>query len=346
MRAKPIGAVLLAAASVALFARAADEAEPVRARFDGAVGCSDEARFFDAIRARTSRVRPAGEGEAALTFRVTVRARGDRSVGRLVVEESARASAPRVVEAATCDEAVAALALIAALSVDPDARIADAGAADAPIEAPPAAEPDAPVAVSAPPIPAIVPVAADRPPQAAAAAPPAAPRAHVASGLGAGVPSFFEAATIAPSLFVDLAFARRALPSVRLSVGRAARDAASSSRGDAQMIWLFTDLAVCPLHTSSASLAACAEIEAGALEARVTGAATQSRTRPWLALGLAGRARPLRVDLSPSLQLFVELELGVRAPLLREAFFFEPDQTVYRAPALVLEGRSYAGMRF
>jgi hypothetical protein len=53
----------------------------------------------------------------------------------------------------------------------------------------------------------------------------------------------------------------------------------------------------------------------------------RSDTRPWVSLGAVGAVRYRLVWL-----LFAELSIGLRLPLVRDRYFFEPDTTVFRPP--------------
>ncbi len=91
-------------------------------------------------------------------------------------------------------------------------------------------------------------------------------------------------------------------------------------------------LGACPLRWASGPfrLAPCLEVEGGALSA--SGAfviPVRTATRPWIAVGALARARYVA-----PFGLFVELSGGVHAPLERDRFYFEPNTTVFRPPAV------------
>ena len=83
-------------------------------------GCPDAEAFTDRVRARR---RPAQDSRTPTARRLEVRIeqRGGRAIGHLRVVGADDALAQRSIEAATCGEAADALALIAALTLDPDA---------------------------------------------------------------------------------------------------------------------------------------------------------------------------------------------------------------------------------
>ncbi len=105
--------------------------EPLRIRVEPPNGCFDADQFFLEVLARTPAVRLATEGEAARTIIVDVRTRGREVEGSLRFEDDVHETRARGFQAATCGEALAAAALIAALSIDPKAHEAPTAAPDA-----------------------------------------------------------------------------------------------------------------------------------------------------------------------------------------------------------------------
>jgi hypothetical protein len=101
--------------------------------------CAVDRQFAVELGARTPRVRPAVGDEPALRFAVEVAGSGAAWSGRLTVREVSGAVTVREVAGTSCMEIVSAVALIAAILVDP-------GASTDPIvaQAPPAA-PSTPV---------------------------------------------------------------------------------------------------------------------------------------------------------------------------------------------------------
>jgi hypothetical protein len=88
----------------------------------------------------------------------------------------------------------------------------------------------------------------------------------------------------------------------------------------------------CPvvLRPGPFRLSPCVRFEAGAVSASGVGLVPdRSAVRPWAAAGALGLVRyvtPFRG--------FVELSGGVRAPFVRDRFYFEPDTTAFRASAV------------
>ena len=86
----------------------------------------------------------------------------------------------------------------------------------------------------------------------------------------------------------------------------------------------------------------CARAEAGILEGEGGNIVPHRQSTPaWFALDGTGRARWF-----PWRSLFVDLEGGIRFPLTRPTFLFEPDTIIYRPPAVAGFGGIGLGMRF
>src|SRR5262245_6869579 len=121
------------------------EREPVRVSYRAPAGCPSEERFWGEIAARTDRVRKAQGVEPARSFSVVVDAGPSGSRGVLESTDVSGATTRREVTGEDCPEVVSALALIAALTVDTQART-DANVPVAPASS---AEPAAPVPFAA-----------------------------------------------------------------------------------------------------------------------------------------------------------------------------------------------------
>jgi hypothetical protein len=330
-------------ASAPRLARARDEVEPVRVEFLEAIPCSDEARFFDEIRARTSRIRLATPDEPARTFRVHVELGEHGAAGSLATLEGREASAPRSIEAATCEEAIGTLAFIAALLVDPTATLR---AAKTPSPSPPPPSREAP-AVPEPPAPAPPPPLPNPPPHAETETPPSrAAEAPYMVSIGAGA---IESGPDAPAgglggrAFLEVGRRTGMAPSARLSFDLPGTLGRTANPGTATFTWTRGALDFCPLRIklpAELSAAPCGGIEAGALQAagsKIVDA--QTALRPWVAGIVEARLRFgfLRF-------LFAELDAGVTIPFVREQFFFSSSTggTLYQAPAAYL--RAFAGL--
>lgn len=111
--------------------RAATEQEPIRLEYVADAGCPSEREFERMVFQRTHSARPAGDGETARTFRVTLRNNGAWVHGSLTVREGEQ-NLVRQVNGRSCRELTSVLALATALAIDPLAEISpDPGATEA-----------------------------------------------------------------------------------------------------------------------------------------------------------------------------------------------------------------------
>jgi hypothetical protein len=86
----------------------------------------------------------------------------------------------------------------------------------------------------------------------------------------------------------------------------------------------------------------CVRAEGGSLAATGTNVSPAlNESRPWFTLGLVARARLTILG-----SLFLELEGGAFAPLVRDRFYVEPDATVQRAPVVAAAGAAGGGVTF
>ena len=244
---------------------------------------------------------------AGRVFTVEVDARGDHYVGTLAVEDGGARAADRTLTAPRCDDLVGALALVVALAIDPQAIFAP--------EAPP---------VDAPPV-----TPAPRPRWGFGAE----VRGHVAGGVTPG-------ALLGGG--VELRLVRRGLGHVGLGA-LAGRDREDTAGGVARFTWIAGRATACwQAYARRIEADTCAHLEAGGLDAEGAGiVGAQGATRLWLAAGAHGSTRwPARS------RAFAELQLGITVPLVYHHFYFNPDVTVHRTPALIPWLGVGAGLRF
>jgi hypothetical protein len=100
---------------------AAAEPESVRIDYAAPAGCPDATAFLRSLRERTTRFREAAPDVQARRFLVRVSAVGSSFSGRLEIRSPDGRTAVRNVDASVCDEVSSALALITALTIDPNA---------------------------------------------------------------------------------------------------------------------------------------------------------------------------------------------------------------------------------
>lgn len=309
------------AIALVTLAAGASEPEPVVIAYDPPEGCPDREALLREIGARTAHLRPAAPGQLARRYRVVITARGkDGWEGRLELVDEEGRGVERTVAAATCDEAMSALALVAALAIE--ARLGErAEAPSASAARPPGpAAPLAPPGAGAPP-PEATGARAARP--TASAQPPAgalAPGARLGV-VGIGATGAAPDPAFGPGLAVELrgdegAALGRLIPFALFGPrhevsGGAARFSLYAARGEACLggATLGSRLRARP----------CAFVEGGALEARGlrTSALTRpaSTTLPWIALGPSAR-----LDLRLEDRVSLDLALGLLVPVRREAF--------------------------
>ncbi len=323
---------------------------PVRVDFHGMEGCSDGAELQRELDARDARIRTVGPGERAPLLVVTL-TRGGRQLvhGRLVVEDVDGTSSRRDVDGDGCESVLGALALMAVIAVDPAAK-------------PPSTNPTgttSPTGATSP----TGTTSATSPTSPTSAedsgAPPegASPTGHRGIGEGqgphVGVTAGAGATTgISPAvawtlpLSAEVAWGRETAASFLLRGGFLHADSGQdkATGGDVRFELDEGTLDLCASFpvTSALRLLPCAHTEAGSLAAtgsNITPA--RSASRPWAGLGAAGAVR-YRL-FSP---VFLELSLGVRFPLVRDRFFFEPDTTVFRPPLAAAFGAASLGVTF
>lgn len=114
-------ALLIAAGLYGPSAEAEETRLSVAVRFEGARECDDPDVFWRALSERTTRVYPSDEDEASIVLDVQLKPSRRGVLGMLQIAGSGVATEPRYVEAQHCVDVVQALALTAALGIDPDA---------------------------------------------------------------------------------------------------------------------------------------------------------------------------------------------------------------------------------
>jgi hypothetical protein len=353
----------------------AQTARPVRIDYEAAPGCPDARAFEEQIRARTSKVVIAPDGQTSARVRIV--ARGGRFDGDVVLADananangasgaggaSARGREHRRVEGG-CGDVVAALALITALALDPTASTAsDIGtgsalsAATSPGQAPPPAPP---------------PAAAAPPPQTPKVEVPAkAGDAHAISPKSDAEPLSEEDARahpwgfsigaqasvtsgVAPVLVVSVpAFLdiwrrsdRLVAPALRLRFEHADSGTVTVQglAAGADFGWTAGSIDLCPIAWAPGRMRLwpCLRGEGGAIVASGTGVSpSRSGTRAWVSVGLVVRARLTVIG-----SLFLEVEGGAFAPIERDRFFVEPNSTVQQAPVVAAAGAAGVGVTF
>lgn len=125
-------------------AYARDEPLTVSVQYNAPTQCPGEEAFWAALTHRTRRVARVEVGAARVLLRVDLRATRTGVLGRLDIVQEGFATEPRYVEADDCVGVLQALALTAALGIDPGALTRPPSEIEAPVfEAPPRDPPSA-----------------------------------------------------------------------------------------------------------------------------------------------------------------------------------------------------------
>lgn len=345
-----------------------------RLEVEATPGCATSGDLIARVAARSTRIQfgEAGDqaGDRAGDRAPTLRARigPDKNggvLGELFTEQANGRHAARRVRAATCAEAIDALALIIVVSLDPASVLAAASAGEA---APPpaAASPGARDLVrGAEPPPPFHPTAVPRPPSTPPMSPAPVPSPLVTTSDGAGREAplppavrwfgFGAAAQLVagPAPRIMPALAVRAVvgldrpslwsPALRLTATHARQGPAGEPGGTATFALdtLALDVCLVRLRASRFDLRACAAGAVGRLSA--AGSNTYSPTsadRPYLG---AGGTAVLGLALGPHLDLSAALTAA--DTLIRDRFEFSP-AVFHRVSALTLIADLGLGLRF
>jgi hypothetical protein len=315
--------------------------------------CPSGDPFATQLLRRTDRIREAVGDERALVFRVEVTRAKARTLGRLTVRELDGSELERDVAGADCEEVVAAMVLIAAILVDPNASLEPL---PTPKPEPPRPTPPAPPGPpEGPPVPpgAVTPAGRAPPPGAlvrprtsieeearrsaaegVGSVPPASVpfsgralgRLMVGAGFGfalEGAPMPKLAAGIAVSGSASLERTSILSPLVEGSIVRTQTVRVATPSGVAEFRFSSLRLLACPIRLPAAGALAirpCAVGELGELEGigKVTDD-PEHVSAQWLAVG--GAVRGSARLLGP---LALVAEGALIVPLIRHEFYFDP----------------------
>lgn len=323
--------VLVAASAAA----ASAGSEAVRLSYRASTGCPGEARFWDEVAARTDRVRRAGADEPARLFSVLVDAGPTQSRGVLETTDANGAGSRREVTGESCAEVVSALALIAALAIDSQARTDPnppvahtepemtnrAGPAALPNTVPGPAGSD-----PSPPSPSTAVVS----PQVSPPRPAVRPEVNLASydwAIGAqGQAAAGLVPVWAPGAGVFVALESKSeeplSPTFRLTPWFATAHAVFEGALGANITWVVARLEACPVRPVAAvslRIAACAGMDLGAIRTKGTGLDhPEAEWHPWFAPVVMARLGWSAFD-----HVDLEFGLGATFPLRRYPFAFD-----------------------
>jgi hypothetical protein len=324
--------LLVARASFSM--AAPPDLEPLRTELTIPVSCPAAPALLERVRTHSSRVREARPGESARVLHVTVTPGAGGFVAELSLVDEGEALERRV-PGKTCEEVLAAVALIAALAID--ARRGEPASSATP-------EADGAAALAVAP--------RDRPlPRAPVVEPPidggpdVAKPSRVAVGFGTSVEAqSLDALVLGNALWLEAALRSRLAPSLRLRLARG-RSFTVDPQGRAASFRLSTAaLEGCVAMNDSRvlQLRPCAQIAGGGIEGASSAfPPTVRELRPWASLGALLQGKWF--VLGP---LSLEASLGLTVPLVRDEFFFRPGSVIYRAPPLLLVGNVGVGTTF
>jgi hypothetical protein len=315
-KSETIGRVALVGTAILGFGRVASaEPESVRIDYAAPAGCPDATAFLRSLKDRTTHFREAAPDQQARRFLVRVKAVGASFHGRLEIRAADGRATLRNVDAPVCDEVSSALALITALTIDPNALTGGpTGARKSPSELAPG--------------PAAGPNRQQSPPSAAAVAtlpPPATQEASqswrwsagllghttflISPSLGYGGDIFLEAEAPASS---GLA------PALRMGIFLNQSDVELPNGAAARFQWALTEVDGCPVRLGGTHLAIhpCAVFRLGVIRGE-----GRRISQPKQTVSLWSDVGPvLRLRLAVTDRLLVEAQVGLMLPLHRPTF--------------------------
>jgi len=280
-------------------AQGAEVQQAVHVAYAAPAGCSSRAVFVHELMSRTSRVRLVEDTQPAAIFAVDLADRGAHIRGELRLIEPDGSETTRVVDGASCEEVVPALALIAAVLVDPESLTR-----------------------------ATTPAPAAPMPPSWRFVPSLAAGAALATAVGPGL-------ALGPWLELGLEVEQngRRGPSIALAVEYLKNPTQSTTAGNADFSTTLGRLSVCPLRwprTGPAFGSLCGAFEAGAVHA--AGSHTlgeHSYSVLWLAVDPA-----VAFAYRPVSWLSAGLDGLLVFPLLRDTYYFGPNVPSYSVPAV------------
>jgi hypothetical protein len=286
------------------------------------------------VHTRTPRPQLAAPNEpGAIALRIGVETGpGESASGRLELEEPDGTKESRRVSSRTCNEVVNALALVAAVMLDPEAHSGEVAAEPA---TPPI--PVGPPAISPPP-----PLGRKRQPPPPAPPPPWGLFGGVDVGVLGGVG---PALATTASAFVDLE--RRwfgSASTARLSVD-AARTSSDLRGGTQTYEWLGSTVRLCPLYLAlpgRVRVAPCAALQVAGHRGTTRNVRQPASSRQlWLAPALEGT-----VEWAVSSSFSVELQAGAVFPIRQSRFYLAPSSTIHEVPTLTIVSSLGVRVRF
>lgn len=266
---------------------------------------------------RTALLREAVENEHAITLIVETFRTGGGVRGQLTVRNPDGDLSVREVPGTDCQEVASAMALIAALMVDPLAG----GPQHASVKGKSAALATAPPAAT----PTLWSLRAEQRLTLRSAIAP-----QLAWGQGLGLMVTRESGALRPSLALSVL---------------ASRATAVAEHGAAELDWAAGQLTLCPVGRRPGQrwdVRACAALQLGRLRGRGFQTANRgTKSIVWSSAALELQARYQLLE-----PLWLGLELGLSKPFTRERFYLLPEETLHRVPAWGWNAGLGVGVRF
>jgi hypothetical protein len=332
-------------------ARASNEPEQIRIQFSAPKKCTDAASFTRALRQRTGRFQLGGAAEPVRVFVVTITQSISLISGRLEIQGPGTEVSLRDVSGSTCEEVTAALALMAALAIDPGAvspRAVSPRAAPATALSPASLPSRSPAKTAVAPLPPLAPSpVAEQSAPALSNTPASAPWKWSAGAHGGVSLRMSPTMGLGGLLFVEAAAPGMAVlgPVLRAGLFLNRSEVTAASGAAAEFQWAAAMVEGCPIRLVSGkarlSLHPCLALHLGVLRGQGRNLDRPEKVMdPWIDLGPVARIR-----VAVSTRLFVEAQGMVVFPLRRLTFDMHdagPGQaatTVFTVPRLgVLAG--------
>jgi hypothetical protein len=292
-------------------------AEAFRLVWSSSAGCGSGRAFLAELASRTALLRQARADEHAITLIVETFPVAGGVKGQLTVRKPDGDLTVREVPGLNCREVEAAMALIAALMVDPLAASSDRLSSR---QGPPPVRPPQPIVRS----PSWGLIAEQR----------LTARTALAPGLSWG-----------QAVGIMLTRESGLRPSAGLSAHIAQSTTAATPNGRAELEWAAAQLSLCPLGVQpdeSWDLRVCGAFQLGRLQGhgvQTASPATKSILWSSAAVQLESRYRVFG-------PLWIGLEGAFTMPFSRERFYLEPQQTLHRVPAAGVGFGFGLGLRF
>ncbi|MEO8917903.1 MAG: hypothetical protein ABI488_10785 [Polyangiaceae bacterium] len=299
----------------------ADAFGPTLLEYRAPADCPTVADFQHSVQRRSARIRFVDEGSHDRALSISLQQHGAAVEGELRLVEADGSLRQRSLRFTSCPEAVEGLALIATVSLDPQALL----------ESPP---PDPPAASPAPP--ALAPPKRHTEPEP----PPAAPKRARSEGIEISLGAQFQAylhlvpqAALGGEAYFDVNFrpAQRFSPLLRGAFTHVERRGIGEGSGEANFALTVGTLSVCPWRIGGALLEVrpCAWASGGALRSWSSKTTKpQALTSQYWAWGGSALAFARVAE-----AIEIVADIGVGAPLSQDHFVFE-GSTFWNTPTL------------